>query len=169
MTPEGKARQRIDDRLEQAGWVVQDFRRLDLGAAPGVAIREYPTDTGPADYLLFVDREPVGVIEAKADASILTFVEEQTARYAGSALKWRVKAEPLPFLFESTGQITRFTDGRDPSPRSREIFHFFTPGQLVPQDPNDEPASALLARIRAEREARSNSSPNRRTRKTAHA
>jgi type I restriction enzyme R subunit len=131
MTPEGKARQRIDDKLEQAGWVVQDFRLLDLGVARGVAIREYPTDTGSADYVLFVDREPVGVIEAKADASILTFVEEQTARYAGSALKWRVKAEPLPFLFESTGQITRFTDGRDPSPRSREIFHFFTPGQLA--------------------------------------
>jgi type I restriction enzyme, R subunit len=131
MTPEGKARQRIDEKLEQAGWVVQDFRQLDLGAARGVAIREYPTDTGPADYVLFVDREPVGVIEAKADATILTFVEEQTARYAASALKWRVKAAPLPFLFESTGQIVRFTDLRDPAPRSREIFHFFAPSALA--------------------------------------
>jgi type I restriction enzyme, R subunit len=131
MTPEGKARQRIDEKLEQAGWLVQDFRLLDLGAAQGVAIREYPTDSGPADYLLFVDRVPVGVIEAKADATILTFVEEQTARYAGSTLKWRVHSAPLPFLFESTGGITRFTDGRDPAPRSREIFHFFKPQQLA--------------------------------------
>jgi type I restriction enzyme R subunit len=131
MTPEGKARQQIDARLEQAGWVVQDLRQFDLGASRGVAIREYPTDTGPADYVLFIDREAVGVIEAKSDATILTFVEDQTARYAGSTLKWRVRAAPLPFLFESTGQITRFTDGRDPSPRSREIFHFFTPGQLA--------------------------------------
>ena len=131
MTPEGKARQQIDARLEQAGWVVQDLKLLDLGANRGVAIREYPTDTGPADYVLFIDREAVGVIEAKSDATILTFVEDQTARYAGSTLKWRVRAAPLPFLFESTGQITRFTDGRDPSPRSREIFHFFTPGQLA--------------------------------------
>lgn len=131
MTPEGKARQRIDEKLEQAGWVVQDLRQLDLGTARGVAIREYPTDTGPADYVLFVDREPVGVIEAKADATILTFVEEQTARYAASALKWRVKAAPLPFLFESTGQIVRFTDLRDPAPRSREIFHFFAPSALA--------------------------------------
>lgn len=107
MTPEGKARQRIDEKLEQAGWVVQDLRQLDLGTARGVAIREYPTDTGPADYVLFVDREPVGIIEAKADATILTFVEEQTARYAASALKWRVKAAPLPFLFESTGSSRR--------------------------------------------------------------
>ncbi|MBP6095754.1 MAG: DEAD/DEAH box helicase family protein [Methyloversatilis sp.] len=131
MTPEGKARQQIDARLEQAGWVVQDLRQFDLGASRGIAIREYPTDTGPADYVLFIDREAVGVIEAKSDATILTFVEDQTARYAGSTLKWRVRAAPLPFLFESTGQITRFTDGRDPSPRSREIFHFFTPGQLA--------------------------------------
>lgn len=131
MTPEGKARQRIDEKLEQAGWVVQDLRQLDLGTARGVAIREYPTDTGPADYVLFVDREPVGVIEAKADATILTFVEEQTARYAASALKWLVKAAPLPFLFESTGQIVRFTDLRDPAPRSREIFHFFAPSALA--------------------------------------
>ena len=50
-------------------------------------------DTAPADYLLFVDRQPVGVIEAKPDNTILTFVEEQTERYARSTLKWRVRAE----------------------------------------------------------------------------
>jgi len=65
MTPEAQARQVIDERLRAAGWQVQDYARLNLGAAPGVAVREYPTDTGPADYVLFVDREAVGVIEAK--------------------------------------------------------------------------------------------------------
>ena len=40
MTPVSKARQQIDDKREQAGWIAQDFRRLDLGAARGVAIRE---------------------------------------------------------------------------------------------------------------------------------
>lgn len=136
MTPEGKARQRIDEKLEQAGWVVQDLRQLDLGTARGVAIREYPTDTGPADYVLFVDREPVGVIEAKADATILTFVEEQTARYAASALKWRVKAAPLPFLFESNDQHMSL-------------------------GPNDESASALLTHIHTERAARGATRPRR--------
>lgn len=131
MTPEAKARQQIDDKLAAAGWAVQDMKQLNLGAGQGVAVREYPTDTGPADYLLFVDRMPVGVIEAKPDNTILTFVEEQTVRYAGSALKWRLQATPLPFLFESTGQVTRFTDGRDPAPRSRELFHFFRPEQLA--------------------------------------
>jgi type I restriction enzyme R subunit len=129
MTPEAKARQLIDDKLAQAGWVVQDYKRFDPGAGPGIAVREYPTDTGPADYVLFVDRTAVGVIEAKRDEAgeNITIAEQQTVRYANATLKWRKDNAPLPFLFEATGQIIRFTDGRDPAPRSREIFHFFTP------------------------------------------
>ena len=131
MSPEAKARIVIDAKLAVAGWVIQDMKQINLGAALGVAVREYPTDTGPADYVLFINREAVGVIEAKADNTILTFVEDQTQRYAMSALKWRVKTTQLPFLFESTGQVIRFTDGRDPYPRSREIFHFFKPEHLT--------------------------------------
>jgi superfamily II DNA or RNA helicase len=131
MTPEAKARETIDRKLALAGWVLQDMKEINLGAAAGVVVREYPTDSGPADYVLFVDRVPVGVIEAKPDDTILLFVEDQTERYAGSALKWRMKSAPLPFLFQSTGQVTRFTDGRDPMPRSREVFHFFRPEELT--------------------------------------
>lgn len=132
MTPEAQARLHIDAKLVAAGWLVQDMKQLNLGASRGVAVREYPTDTGPADYVLFIDRQAVGVIEAKPDNTILTFAEEQTARYAGSALKWRVAGQlPLPFLFESTGQVIHFTDGRDPAPRSREVFHFFRPEHLA--------------------------------------
>ena len=131
MTPEAQARQQIDAKLAAAGWLVQDLKQLNLGASRGVAVREHPTDTGPADYVLFIDREPVGVIEAKPDNTILTFVEEQTVRYAGSALKWRLQAAPLPFLFESTGQVIRSTDGRDPAPCSREPFHFYRPAHLA--------------------------------------
>uniref|UniRef100_UPI003FA39989 type I restriction endonuclease subunit R n=1 Tax=Methylocaldum sp. GT1BB TaxID=3438963 RepID=UPI003FA39989 len=127
MTPEAKARQEIDRHLVQAGWIIQDLGAMNLGAAMGVAIREYPTDTGPADYVLFIDRKPVGVIEAKPQPTILTFIEDQTARYAASKLKWFVDHQPLPFLYESTGSVTRFTDARDPAPRSREVFQFFRP------------------------------------------
>lgn len=49
MTPEAKARLQIDDKLAAAGWAVQDMKQLNLGAAQGVAVREYPTDTEPAD------------------------------------------------------------------------------------------------------------------------
>ncbi|MBI5901720.1 MAG: DEAD/DEAH box helicase family protein [Rhodocyclales bacterium] len=133
MSPEQKARQLIDDKLTAAGWLIQDFRKINLAVGTGVAVREYPTDTGPADYVLFVNREAVGVIEAKRDEAgeNITAHESQTERYAHAALKWRVQTAPLPFLFESTGQIIRFTDGRDPVPRSREIFHFFKPELLA--------------------------------------
>lgn len=133
MTPEAKARQTIDAKLISAGWVVQDMKQLNLGAARGVAVREYPTDTGPADYVLFVGREPRGVIEAKKDTAgeNLTAAEAQTERYANATLKWRKDGQALRFLFEATGQIIRFTDGADPAPRSREIFHFFKPETLA--------------------------------------
>lgn len=133
MTPEAKARERIDQRLSEAGWAVRDVRQFNPSAAVGVAVREYPTDTGPADYVLFVNRSAVGVIEAKRDdaGENLTVTETQTERYANATLKWRKDNTPLPFLFESTGQIIRFTDGRDPAPRSRELFHFYRPEHLA--------------------------------------
>lgn len=65
MTPEQKARQIIDKKLEQSGWIVQDMKQLNLFAGLGIAVREFPTSTGPVDYALFVDGTPVGIIEAK--------------------------------------------------------------------------------------------------------
>ena len=67
MTPEERARQLIDARLAQSGWVVQNLKKVNPMASLGVAVREYPTSTGPVDYALFVDGKPVGVIEAKKD------------------------------------------------------------------------------------------------------
>lgn len=98
----------------------------------GVAVREYTTDVGPADYVLFVDRKAVGIVEAKPEdwGHIITTVEEQSAGYAIAKLKWVNNSEPLPFVYESTGVITRFTDDRDPHPRSREIFNFPRPQSL---------------------------------------
>ncbi len=133
MTPETKARQHIDAKLEQAGWVIQDMKQLNLAAGLGVVVREFPTDTGPADYVLFVNRAMVGVIEAKKDSAgeNITVTENQTERYATANLKWRKDSAPLRFLFQATGQIIRFTDNADPVPRSREIFHFFKPETLA--------------------------------------
>jgi type I restriction enzyme R subunit len=133
VTPEAQARQLIDAKLEAAGWQVQDAKRPDLGAARGVALREYPTDTGPADYVLFVDRKPLGVIEAKRDEEghRISAHELQTSRYASATLKWRKNDAPLRFLYEATGQILWFTDGDDPAPRARELFHFLRPDTLA--------------------------------------
>jgi type I restriction enzyme, R subunit len=133
MTPETKARQQIDRKLRQAGWVIQDMKDINLSAGIGVAVREYPTDSGPADYVLFVNGYAVAVIEAKQDSAgeNLTVTEAQTERYATAHLRWRKDNAPLRFLFEATGQIIRFTDNADPAPRSREIFHFFKPATLA--------------------------------------
>ncbi|HEY8543742.1 MAG TPA: hypothetical protein VIL36_01795 [Acidimicrobiales bacterium] len=65
LLPEQRARVRIDAMLEAAGWVVQDYRAVNLYAGTGVAVRELVTEAGAADYVLFVDRQAVGVIEAK--------------------------------------------------------------------------------------------------------
>ena len=127
--PEQSARDRIDALLAASGWIVQDKAAIDFNAGPGIAVREYQTDIGPADYMLFVDKAAVGVIEAKREelGQNITTVEEQTADYASAKLKWIKDHKPLPFLYESTGEITRFTDARDPRPRSREVFSFHRP------------------------------------------
>ncbi len=130
--PEQKARDHIDALLKQAGWHVQSSKKIDFNHGIGIAAREYQTDAGPADYVLFVDKKAVGVIEAKREeeGQHLTAHEAQTEGYAAAKLKWVNNKEPLPFLYESTGVITRFTDGRDPKPRSREVFNFHRPETL---------------------------------------
>jgi hypothetical protein len=83
-TPEQKARDSIDKMLELAGWKVQSNKKIDFSAGLGIAVREYQTDVGPADYVLFVDKKAVGGIEAKPEdwGQKLTTVEEQSGGYA---------------------------------------------------------------------------------------
>jgi type I restriction enzyme R subunit len=68
--PEQEARDKIDEMLEASGWEVQSMRKgapnkINLNVGEGQAVREYQTDVGPADYVLFIDKKAVGVIEAK--------------------------------------------------------------------------------------------------------
>jgi type I restriction enzyme R subunit len=71
-TPEQRARQTIDALLTAAGWQVQDRAALNLSAARGVAVREFPLKTGFADYLLFLDRKAIGAVEAKPEGMPLS-------------------------------------------------------------------------------------------------
>lgn len=117
--------------LEQAGWAVQDRDAMNLGAAPGVAVREFFTTVGEMDYALFVGNRLCGVIEAKKVGVPLAAVEAQTRTYAEHAPKaLQVPVRPLPFLYESTGVETMFTNGLDPTPRARRVFAFHQPGTL---------------------------------------
>ena len=145
-TPEQKARDTIDQLLDQSGWKVQSKNKIDFSAGFGIAIREYQTDVGPADYVLFIDKNPVGVIEAKPEdwGQKITTVEDQSAGYAAAKLKWLNNKEPLPFIYESTGVVTRFTDARDPKPRSREVFNFHRPETLAEWFTQPAPLRARL-------------------------
>jgi type I restriction enzyme R subunit len=131
--PEQIARDQIDAKLAEAGWHVQAKGKINFNAGLGIAVREYQTDIGPADYVLFVDRQAVGVVEAKPQemGHNITTVEEQSEGYASAKLKWVANKKPLPFVYESTGVVTRFTDGRDPKPRSREVFTFPRPETMA--------------------------------------
>lgn len=126
--PEQIARDLIDKSLLESGWIIQKMSNLNFRAGLGIAVREYQTEVGPADYVLFVDQKPVGVIEAKREEEghRLTIHEDQSEGYAKAKLKY-LNNEALPFVYESTGDITRFTDYRDAKPRSRPVFTFHRP------------------------------------------
>ncbi len=132
VTPEEKARQVIDKKLVEAGWILQDMKEFNPNASLGVAVREFATDSGPVDYLLFVDKVPVGVIEAKKsdEGQNITTHETQSLRYATSKLKWMVNKKPLRFAYEATDIVTRFTDYADEKARSRNVFSFHRPESL---------------------------------------
>jgi len=131
MKPEEKARQKIDRMLEAAGWTVQDVQELNLSASPGVAVREFPMENGVADYLLFVDRMALGVVEAKPEGTTLSGVADQSGKYIAVIPESLPHVEgPLPFTYESTGVETFFRNLRDPEPRSRRVFSFHKPETL---------------------------------------
>jgi type I restriction enzyme, R subunit len=135
LTPEARARLRIDAMLEAAGWTVQSAASVNLSASPGVAVREFVMKRphGRADYLLFLDGRAAGIVEAKKEGETLTGVEWQSAKYVDglpNELEAAIEGG-LPFVYESTGTETRFTNRLDPDPASRPAFSFHRPETLV--------------------------------------
>ena len=133
-TPEQEARRDIDAQLVACGWLVQDHKHAAVAAAQGVAVREVPVGKGRADFVLFVDCQAIGVIEAKPVGTTLTGVEPQTLGYRQSypgELPTFEVGGMLPFGYESTGVETRFTCGLDPVPTSRRVFSFHRPETLA--------------------------------------
>ncbi|HUI28336.1 MAG TPA: type I restriction-modification enzyme R subunit C-terminal domain-containing protein [Candidatus Kryptonia bacterium] len=155
--PEAVARERIDALLTDAGWCVQDADAVNLTAGRGIAVREYPLVRGHgyADYLLYVDGKAAGVIEAKKEGVTLTGVELQATKYSeGVPATVPAHFRPLPFLYQSTGVETRFTNEFDPDPRSRRVFSFHRPETLAAWlaiAAADESATDLAAEPRAAR------------------
>jgi type I restriction enzyme, R subunit len=167
--PEQRARAQIDAALIAAGWILQGRDDMNLSAGRGVAVREFKLAAGHgfADYLLFVDGKAVGVLEAKPEGHTLSGVEVQAEMYSsGLPAGLNPPVGPLPFLYLSTGTITKFTNLLDPDPRSRRIFQIHQPGTLAEwlaaetldawvkgathfAAPGDTKPSSLRARLRA--------------------
>jgi len=146
--PEDEARQEIDKMLEASGWILQDYKDLNLSAGLGIAVREYPLSKDASDYALFIDRMPVGVIEAKPKGWTLTGVTNQSEGYLdGLYQKFPNSPRKPPFSYESTGVETLFADRRDPDYRSRNIFTFHRPEDLAEWLKEPETLRARLKKI----------------------
>ena len=134
LDPEDRSRHElINPALKSAGWVIQPFKSADVFASKGVAVEYFPMGwgVGEADYVLFIDGKAAGIVEAKKEGETLVGKEPQSNRYAkGFPKDYRCVKLPLPFIYESSGSETRFTNLLDPRPRSREVFHFHTPEEL---------------------------------------
>jgi len=148
--PEQQARQTIDAMLAAAGWAVQDYKAFDPSASTGIALREVLLKSGRCDYLLLVNRKPVGVVEAKKEGTTLSTVADQSAHYAANLpdfLAAGLSSESLPFRYESTGVETFFRDERDPHPRPRRVFNFHRPETLEKWMESPKTLRALLAEL----------------------
>jgi len=138
LSPEERARVLIDAQLAQAGWSVQDRKQINLVNHTGVAVREtiLKNVAGKADYLLYLNRKIIGVIEAKPSGVTLTEVQWQSHRYSKGLDKDQsnnaiLHRDELPFIYEASGTETHFTNLYEPEPRARHIFNFQKPETLA--------------------------------------
>ena len=138
LNPEERARVLIDEQLKNSGWSVQDRREIDLVNHVGVAVREtiLSQGAGRVDYLLYLNRRIVGVIEAKPSGVTLTEVIWQSRGYSrGLTNEQKLVAtlvrDELPFIYEASGTETYFTNLFDPEPRARKLFNFQKPETLA--------------------------------------
>ena len=136
MTPEEKARQKIDLWFAEAGWKV--INREDYEpTCTAVAIREGLLKGNlEADYFLFINGKAVGVLEAKREDidALSDKVCAQAALYAKSVPHiYQTYQNPLPFIFTSNGKDLYFCDFRKQEQSFKQIMAIPTPYDLVKQ------------------------------------
>src|SRR5947209_4263264 len=127
-------RERVDPRLAAAGWQVVPYQPgLSLGDGRRLAITEYPTDDGPADYALAVGGRILGIVEAKRPSLGPQNVLTQAERYSRGATDnpFDFNGFHVPFLYSTNGEVIWFHDVRHPLNRSRQIAGFHPPEALA--------------------------------------
>ncbi len=126
-------KKRIDPRLKKLGWVVTPyFLGLDTSSLKNHAVEEYPTESGPADYALFVDGRLIGILEAKKVTVATINTLEQAKRYAKGLVHsigtWN--GYMVPFLYSTNGELISFLDVRSKNNLARSLADFHTPSAL---------------------------------------
>ena len=127
-------RERIDPELTWAGWKIVDFDpHKPLTAYDKCAVREYPTENGPADYALCASGQILGIVEAKkvtlGPQNVLTQAERYSKGATSNPLNFR--GYRVPFLYSTNGEVIWHHDIRHPLSRSRRVSHFHTPVALT--------------------------------------
>lgn len=127
-------KRRIDTRLRSLGWKIAPHKQgMDTSKLDAVALEEYPTANGPADYALFVRGQFLGIIEAKKVTVNPQNVLEQAKRYALGATdgpgNW--DGYRVPFLYASNGELIWHLDTRGHKRISRQISDYHTPAALT--------------------------------------
>lgn len=135
----------IDPMLTASGWdVVPHDRATPLSSYDCCAIEEYPTDTGPADYVLCVDGQILGIVEAKKLSLGPQNVLSQAERYSKgvSDSPFNFRGFLVPFLYSTNGEVMWHHDIRHPLNRSRRVATFHTPNALRERLFHDQDAAA---------------------------
>lgn len=134
---EAKTRKsRIDEKLKSSllNWtIIPNDKVSDYSALSAHAVEEYPTETGPADYALFVEGKLLGIIEAKKIAVGAENVLEQAKRYArgvpNTVGEWREYR--VPFLYSTNGELIFHLDVRKKENTSHQLIDFHSPQALL--------------------------------------
>jgi type I restriction enzyme R subunit len=158
---EADTRKLIDEQLRDVGWTVDSgVLTYAKGARPekgkNLAIAEWPTASGPADYVLFIGLMPVAAVEAKRKNIDVSGSLQQAKRYSRTFKFDEGLASPggpwrefhIPFVFSSNGRPylrqlatrsgTWFCDLRNPENLGHALDGWYTPDGLVALLKRDE-------------------------------
>ncbi|MCB9194848.1 MAG: DEAD/DEAH box helicase family protein [Flavobacteriales bacterium] len=138
---EAETRLIIDDKLYEQGWQIIPHKvGLIESELTNHAVEEYPTETGPVDYALFVDGKLLAMLEAKRKSVNPQNVLEQAKRYSKGAKNgvgnWN--GYRVPFLYATNSEQLFHLDVRNENNRSREIDAFHTPDAIKEKYERDE-------------------------------
>lgn len=146
MTPEEKARVKIDRLFAEAGWTVvnRDEYEPTMNA---VAVREALLKGNlEADYFLMINGKACGVLEAKREEIDVAsnMVSEQVATYAKMVPDYyQAWQNPLPLLYKSNAKVVDFQDYRKSNVEWEEINRIHTPKEIVDMLGIDDPFAGL--------------------------